>query len=285
MNKTILNMVGIGCIAAGVLGLFSFGTETLTTSQLPYYEYTIEAGTDLERVELRGDRGDIEVNWVFDGGNKIEINGQAPDKVISNLGEAKVSNGTLVLDYRTNGPEQWFRLFGMKAQNQNHEITIHATETHVLERLKADLAMGTFKITGGRVDELEASSKLGEVIVKQLQGNRVKLSSDAGTVLAEDVDAVIDASSSLGQVKLLYTTQSVTAKADAGNVVIDQKEPHPIKASSNLGAIKISVSPKFEGIYDLRTNLGDIDAPDSKMKSDMVIQARTDLGGITIVEK
>lgn len=45
MNKTIVNMVGIGCIAAGILGLFTFGTETLTTSQLPHYEYTIEAGT------------------------------------------------------------------------------------------------------------------------------------------------------------------------------------------------------------------------------------------------
>lgn len=89
----------------------------------------------------------------------------------------------------------------------------------------------------------------------------------------------------LGQVKLLRTTQSVTAKADAGSIVIDQKEPHPITASSNLGSIKISVSPQFDGVYDLRTNLGDIDAPDSKMKSDMVIRARADLGEITIVEK
>lgn len=96
------------------------------------------------------------------------------------------------------------------------------------------------------------------------------------------MDAVIDASSSLGQVKLLRTTQSVTAKADAGSIVIDQKEPHPIKASSNLGSIKISVSPQFEGVYDLRTNLGDIDAPDSKMKSDMVIRARADLGRLPL---
>ena len=284
MNKTILNMVGIGCIAAGVLGLFAFGTETLTTSQLPHYEYTIEAGTDLKRLELEGDRGSIQVNWVFDGGNKIEINGQAPDKVISKLSEAKVSNGTLVLDYRTKAPEQWIQ-FGVNTQSQNHEVTIHATETQVLERLKANVAMGTLKLSGGRVNELEANSNLGEVIVKQLQGNRVQLSSDAGSVLAEDVDAVIDASSSLGQVKLLHTTRSVTAKADAGSVVIDQKEPHPITASSNLGSIKISVSPQFDGVYDLRTNLGDIHAPDSKMKSDMVIRARTDLGEITIVEK
>ncbi|CAH8704885.1 DUF4097 domain-containing protein [Paenibacillus thiaminolyticus] len=284
MNKFIMNMVGIGCIAAGVLGLFAFGTETLTTSQLPHYEYTIEAGTDLRRIELEGDRGDIQVNWMFDGGNTIEINGQAPDKVISNLSEAKVSNGTLVLDYRTREPERWIN-FGINTQSQKHEITIHATETQVLERLKANVAMGTFTISGGRVDELEANSNLGGVIVKQLQGKRVKLSSDAGSVLAEDVDAVIDASSSLGQVKLLRTTQSVTAKADAGSIVIDQKEPHPITASSNLGSIKISVSPQFDGVYDLRTNLGDIDAPDSKMKSDMVIRARADLGEITIVEK
>ncbi|RJG26523.1 DUF4097 family beta strand repeat-containing protein [Paenibacillus thiaminolyticus] len=285
MNKSILNMVGIGCIAAGVLGLFAFGTKTLTTSQLPHYEYTIEAGTDLKRLELEGDRGSIQVNWVFDGENKIEINGQAPDKVVSNLSEAKVKNGTLVLDYRTREPEQWIRLIGVNTQSQKHEITIHATETQVLERLKANVAMGTIHISGGRVDELEANSNLGEVIVKQLQGNRVQLSSDAGSVLAEDVDAVIDASSSLGQVKLLHTIQPVTAKADAGNIVIDQKEPHPITASSNLGSIKISVSPQFDGVYDLRTNLGDIDAPDSKMKSDMVIRARADLGEITIVEK
>lgn len=285
MNKTILNMVGIGCIAAGVLGLFTFGTETLTTSQHPHYQYTIEAGTELKRVELEGDLGDIQVNWVFDGGDTIEINGQAPDQVISNLGGAEVSNGTLVLDYRSKEPEQWIRLFGVNSQKQNHDITIHATETQALERLKANLAMGTFKMTGGRVGELEANSNLGEVIVKQFQGKQVKLSSDAGMVLAEDVDAVIEASSSLGQVKLLHTTQSVTTKADAGNVVIVQKEPHPITASSNLGAIQISVSPQFDGVYDLRTNLGDIEAPDSKMKSDMVIRARTDFGKITVVEK
>ncbi|GAC41223.1 DUF4097 family beta strand repeat-containing protein [Paenibacillus popilliae] len=285
MNKTILNMVGIGCIAAGVLGLFTFGTETLTTSQHPHYQYTIDAGTELKRIELEGDLGDIQVNWVFDGGNTIEINGQAPDQVISNLGGTEVNNGTLVLDYRSKEPERWIRLFGVNSQKQNHDITIHATETQALERLKANIAMGTFKMTGGRVDELEVNSNLGEVIVKELQGNRVTLSSDAGSVLAEDVDAMVDVSSSLGKVKLLHTTQSVMAKTDAGKIIIDQKEPHPITASSNLGAIQISVSPQFNGVYDLRTNLGDIEAPDSKMKSDMMIRARTDLGKITIVEK
>lgn len=285
MKRTILNLVAIGCIAAGVFGLFIFGTDALTSSQLPHYQYSIEAGTDLKRIELDGDRGDIQVNWVLDGGNTIEINGQAPDKVITRLGEAQVNNGTLVLDYRSNEPAEWIKLIGVNSQNHTHEITIHATETLALERLKANLAMGSFKMTGGRVDEVEASSNLGEVIVKQLQGERVKLSSSAGLVLAEDVDAAIDARSSLGEVKLLHTTKSVTAKAEAGTIVIDQKEPHPVTANSNLGSIKISVSPQFDGAYDLRTNLGDIEAPESKMKSDMVIRARTDLGEITVVEK
>lgn len=72
-----------------------------------------------------------------------------------------MSNGTLVLDYRTREPERWIN-FGINTQSQKHEITIHATETQVLERLKANVAMGTFTISGGRVDELEANSNLGE---------------------------------------------------------------------------------------------------------------------------
>ncbi|MCM3339359.1 DUF4097 domain-containing protein [Paenibacillus sp. MER TA 81-3] len=285
MRRVWLNLLGIGCIVAGIAGLFYFGMDKLLYSQLPGYNYSIAIEPDLEQIEMEANRSEIKVNWHFDEQRKIELSGQAPEQTIQKLGKTKVENGVLRLDYNDTESAEWLNLFQFNSRQQHHEIHIHAPKELVLDRFQARLAMGSFVMTDGQVKQLDVESNLGQVIVKQVKGEQVKLKSDAGKIVTENVDAAITVNASLGEVKLLNTTRPVDIDASAGNVFIEQQNPHPIQASSNLGNIKILVSPLFDGVYDARANLGNVSSPESKMKSNMVIQVRTDAGNISIVEK
>ncbi|MBN3524532.1 DUF4097 family beta strand repeat-containing protein [Paenibacillus apiarius] len=285
MKKAWLNLLGIGCVVAGIAGLFYFGMDKLLYSQLPGYNYSIAIEPDLKQIAMEAGRGDIKVNWHFDDQRKIELYGQAPEQTIQKLGNTKVEDGVLHLVFFDTESEEWMNLFEFNSRQQHHEIHIHAPKEFVLDRFQARLSMGSFVMTNGQVKHLDAESNLGQVIVKQVKGEQVKLKSDAGKIVAENVDAAITANASLGEVKLLNTVKPVEVEASAGNVFIEQQNPHPIQASSNLGNIKILVSPLFDGVYDARANLGNVSSPESKMKSNMVIQARTDAGNISIVEK
>ncbi|WP_268626235.1 DUF4097 family beta strand repeat-containing protein [Paenibacillus alvei] len=310
-NRATMNMVGIVCIVAGAAGLMYYGPSQLFKSQLPSYEYRISAegsqnasgqekGADktsdyesridvreLESIDIKADYGDVKVSWINDNKNMIELKGQAPEAVINQIRDVQAENGTLELNFEdnTNTKAGWLNInFGI-TQRRYHEIIIHTSEDFVLDNLSSMVSAGTFEMTGGHIKRLEASSNLGRVKVKNVTGDFVSLRSDSGQVVADNVDAEIEASSSLGSVDLNQTKKNVQASADAGSVSIVQAAAHPIDAASQLGSVNIRIVPEYNGKFDLKTELGSVSAPNEKHGSDMVIKARTEAGSIKIVEK
>lgn len=286
VKRVAINFVAIACIAAGIVGLILFGSNQILGSELSKYEYSIDMGEDLRELEIKEDFGDVEINWVIDNKQMIELKGRAPDEVIKKIGEFEVRNGKLVLNYVNPQDKGWFQInFGFQSQSRNHEVIIHATEDMVLDRLASKQSAGAFHMSGGQVKRLEAASSFGGVSVSKLKGDFAKLTSDAGEVKANSVDAEIQAHSSFGSIELLNTRKPLQVHAESGSIEIDQLEPHAIDAKSEFGSIDVRISPEFDGRYDLRTEFGSTEAPESKNRSDMLIKARTEAGSIKIVEK
>nr|WP_275444676.1 DUF4097 family beta strand repeat-containing protein [Paenibacillus sp. ACRRX] len=229
--------------------------------------------------------GAVDVTWKLDGQNKIELSGQAPEETIKKITHTSVQNQTLELNYKHNDDLQWIRLMNLGTYDRKHSIVIHASKEFILEQMNGKVSAGTFTMQGGKINDLTVKSELGSVIVKEVQGQQATLSSDAGKVVADNVDAKLDASSAFGTIDLIDTTQPVTVKADAGSIFMEQKLPHSAKVSSNFGSIEIIVSPQYEGSYIASSNFGSVEVPLSKGKSDQVIQVRADAGSINIVEK
>ena len=308
-NRATMNMVGIVCIVAGVAGLIYYGPNQLFKSQLPSYEYRISAegsqdasdqekGADktsdyesridvreLESIVINADYGDVKISWINDNKNMIELKGQAPEAVINRIRDVQAENGTLKLNFEDNDNAGWLNINIGNIQRRYHEVIIHASENFVLDNLSSNVSAGAFEMTGGHIKRLEASSNLGRVKVKNVTGDFVKLRSDSGQVVADNVDAEIEASSSLGSVDLNQTKKQVQASANAGSISIVQAAAHPIDAEGQLGSVNIRVVPEYNGKFDLKTELGSVSAPNEKHGSDMVIKVRTEAGSIKIVEK
>jgi len=308
-NRATMNMVGIVCIVAGVAGLIYYGPNQLFKSQLPSYEYRISAegsqdasgqekGADktsdyesridvreLESIAINADYGDVKVSWINDNKNMIELKGQAPEAVINRIRNVQAENGTLELNFEDTDNAGWLNINIGNTQRRYHEVIIHTSEDFVLDNMSSKVSAGTFEMTGGHIKQLEALSNLGRVKVKNVTGDFVKLRSDSGQVVADNVDAEIEASSSLGSVDLNQTKKHVQASADAGSISIVQAAAHPIDAEGQLGSVNIRVVPEYNGKFDLKTELGSVSAPNEKHGSDMVIKVRTEAGSIKIVEK
>ncbi|WP_028547112.1 DUF4097 family beta strand repeat-containing protein [Paenibacillus taiwanensis] len=285
MKRVLLNILAIGCIVVGVGGMLFFGMDTVVKSQLPSYQHSIAINADLKRIEIMANEGAVDVTWKLDGLNKIELSGQAHEETIKKIKHTTLQNQTLELDYKHNDDLQWIRMINLGTYDRKHTIVIHTTQEFILEQLNGRLSAGTFTMQGGKINDLSVKSELGSVIVKEVQGQQANLSSDAGKVVADNVDAKLDVSAALGTIDLIDTTQNVTVDADAGSIFIEQKRPHSAKVSSSLGSIEIKVSPEYEGSYAASSNLGSVDVPLSKGKSDQLIQVRADAGSINIVEK
>lgn len=312
MKRSAVNLLAIGCIVLGVLGLFVYGVEPLfshnntTVKNLPAdsekfleeqkdskdneqlyrYDFTYDFDKSLRNLDINADQGDIEIKWVLDGGNRIEMTGQATAGVIKRIQDADISNGKLSLDYSYER-KLWERiqLFDFGNWNQKHTITIHADKDFVLEQFEANVAMGMFYMDGGQFKNMNVDCNMGELTLKNATGERAELDADMGKVVVDNVDAELKVKASMGEIEMKDTRQVVNAKANAGSIYIRQATAHNITAESNMGSVNIDVASEFEGTYDLKVSMGEVKAPESKGKSDQIIKVNADMGSITIRER
>lgn len=304
MKRRTLNLVAVGCIAVGVIGLFLFGFKPMgwwpgseaaavmpanaahaEEHKLYEYHHIIDIDNSLKELNLNAELGDVEVNWHFDGENQIELSGQANPSVIHNIQETIVSNGTLDVNY--SGKRQlWenIQLFNFNSNNHKHKVDIHVSQELVLDQLSIDLAMGQLKINDGILRQLEVDSDMGEIALSNVKADLVEMEASMGAIKTTHVDAPMRIKASMGEVNLRDTQQEIKVAADAGSINIVQASSHNIDAASNMGSVTIHVDPEFEGFYDLRASLGDVHAPQAKNKSDQVIKVHADMGSITIME-
>lgn len=304
MKRRTINLFAVGCIVLGIMGLFLFGFKPLgwwsgseaavdlpanTTDADEYklynYNHSIDIDASLKELILDANLGDMEVNWYFDGEDRIELSGQAIPSVINSIKETTLENGTLNVKYNYKR-QLWenIQLFNFNSNNHKHVVDIHVSKEFVLDQLQIDLAMGKLKMNGGNIKQMTADCDMGEISLSNVKGDLVELDAEMGRVHASNVDAPMHIKASMGEVELRDTQQEVHVVANAGSINIRQAKAHNIDAESDMGSVIIHVAPEFEGLYDLRVNLGDINAPQSQNKSDQIIKVRADLGSINIIE-
>lgn len=304
MKRRTINLFAAGCIVLGVIGLFLFGFKPLgwwpeseSAVDMPSnaaeaedytlykYSHSIDIDDSLKDLILDANLGDMEINWFIDGENRIELSGQAIPSVIKNIQEATMQGGTLNIKYNYKR-QLWenIQLFNFNSNQHKHVVDIHVSKEYVLDRLNINLAMGKLSMNGGNVKQLTADCDMGEVILGNITAELVELDAAMGSVRTDNIDATVRVKASMGEVDLRNTQQSVDVTANAGSINIQQAKAHNIDAESDMGSVIIKVAPEFQGLYDLRVNLGDIHAPQSKNKSDQIIKVRADLGSINIIE-
>ncbi|MGZ9586988.1 DUF4097 family beta strand repeat-containing protein [Paenibacillus marinisediminis] len=313
MKRTWFNILGVCCILLGITGLFIYGINPLLPSsargealeeyngstssngeisndernQLYRYKNKFEFDNEqLTSLKVNADMGDVNIKWALDNESWIEVKGEATKDVIDRIAQAEIKGGELQLNYNYKRQSwEFIQLFNMGWQHHKHEIVIHADKDFVLKGLEADLAMGSFEIDGGRYDRMKADCDMGQMEVRNIVANYAELDAAMGQVVTDAVDAPLTVKTSMGEVDMRNTLQTIDVSSEAGSVYIEQARAHNITADSSMGSVEIRVAPEFEGSYDLKVELGDITAPESKRKSDQVIKVRSEMGSINIEEQ
>ncbi|MBC2284821.1 DUF4097 domain-containing protein [Listeria booriae] len=167
----------------------------------------------------------------------------------------------------------------IKAKNNSGDIELRSIAGNV----DVTNSSGESDILGMKGDNLNVSSNSGDIEVKQAKINTATLKNSSGSIDGEQIEGVVKAENNSGDVDLSDLSDETTVTNSSGETdlsFLDVKANVAVNADS--GDVSIEIPSTFDGFLDLRSNSGDIKAPNSKPSSDRVIKVRTSSGSIKV---
>ncbi|MBC1372522.1 DUF4097 domain-containing protein [Listeria booriae] len=166
-----------------------------------------------------------------------------------------------------------------KAKNNSGDIELRGIAGNV----DVTNSSGESDVLGMKGDSLSVSSNSGDIEVKQVKVNTAMLKNSSGSIDGEQVEGVVKAENNSGDVDLSDLSDETTVTNSSGETdlsFLDVKAN--VAVNANSGDVSIEIPSAFDGFLDLRSNSGDIKAPNSKPSSDRVIKVRTSSGNIKV---
>ncbi|MBC2365956.1 DUF4097 family beta strand repeat-containing protein [Listeria booriae] len=167
----------------------------------------------------------------------------------------------------------------IKAKNNSGDIELRSIAGNV----DVTNSSGESDVLGMKGDNLNVSSNSGDIEVKQAKVNMTTLKNSSGSIDGEQVEGVVKAENNSGDVDLSDLSDETTVTNSSGETdlsFLDVKAN--VAVNANSGDVSIEIPSAFDGFLDLRSNSGDIKAPNSKPSSDRVVKVRTSSGNIKV---
>ncbi|MBC1286041.1 DUF4097 domain-containing protein [Listeria booriae] len=167
----------------------------------------------------------------------------------------------------------------IKAKNNSGDIELRSIAGNV----DVTNSSGESDVLGMKGENLNVSSNSGDIEVKQVKVNTATLKNSSGSIDGEQVEGVVKAENNSGDVDLSDLSDETTVTNSSGETdlsFLDVKAN--VAVNANSGDVSIEIPSTFDGFLDLRSNSGDIKAPNSKPSSDRVIKVRTSSGNIKV---
>ncbi|MBC2305344.1 DUF4097 family beta strand repeat-containing protein [Listeria booriae] len=167
----------------------------------------------------------------------------------------------------------------IKAKNNSGDIELRSIAGNV----DVTNSSGESDVLGMKGDNLNVSSNSGDIEVKQAKINTATLKNSSGSIDGEQIEGVVKAENNSGDVDLSDLSDETTVTNSSGETdlsFLDVKANVAVNADS--GDVSIEIPSTFDGFLDLRSNSGDIKAPNSKPSSERVIKVRTSSGNIKV---
>ncbi|WMT40753.1 DUF4097 family beta strand repeat-containing protein [Paenibacillus sp. D2_2] len=262
---------------------------------------------------------DYDVNVKFinspDGTDYIDVSGNMEKETINKLKNADTSAKNFTLDLTRKSKWSFLQL---NFQSNEQQITVALADPAKLEQFTTKLGSnnGTFsELNAGNINISGTSGNLNtssvtakQIIIKTTSGNitandmkgdtEIKLTSGnikvtnldgsatllttSGNIKAENVKGSADVSLVSGDIKFDNFIGNGTFKSTSGNITLNNQRSDSLDITAHSGNVNLSADPEFKGIYDLRATSGNIQSPDSPMKTKDVIKIRVTCGNIKI---
>lgn len=301
MNRGARIAVGGILVLIGIAALlqyaFGFGSDE-------EYEHTVPLGDGVREIKIDSASLDLDIRFTesVSGENTVHVKGKAASRIVNRIRSAEVTDGVLHLGFAE--PWQWsLNVSLFQAMNGKQTVTVELTEDAMsaLESFRVNTGSGSLhasgaaarlivftsdsggiRIDGLRSDAATVHSDSGSIRLERFEGGSLRLRTDSGSIHANEVSALLIASSDSGSVTIDHLTGTGEIRTNSGSIRVAKDDDTGLDVVSDSGSVRITVPASFGGVYDAASDSGSVSHPEPAGASGEVIRVRTDSGSIRI---
>jgi len=280
MNKKWM-FTAIGLIIIGVVGLFMTKFDLGSPKYITFEKKWDFHAQELKTISVDSSSDNIEVEFIESPSDTgfIQLEGDFTSKIIDKINAASIAGDRFLLDLKTKFE---FNLVMFDFSNPKTHITIALPQQHELNALDVSVQSGNIKAKNILARNASISTRSGNLSILDTTNESLILSAISGNITAEDITSKLNTSTSSGNIKLTNISGDLVSKAISGNTTVIQKEIGSADIEIKSGNANFKIAEGFSGIYDLRTNSGDVKSPDLIGTSNDIIKIRTISGNINV---
>ncbi|MGW8958406.1 DUF4097 family beta strand repeat-containing protein [Paenibacillus sp. NPDC055715] len=280
MNKKWFIAAGL-CIIIGVAGMVAYGA--------PWNQQAVREITAIDKkwTFTRGQLQDLNVNSsddvsiVFTPGSgeqgTIRMSGEVQTQVADQIHNARIENGKLSIQ-----SEPSLSLAFLISPELKQTITVEMPAGETLKGLQANVYSGTVKLQDASIQNTSITATSGNAEISNLQSTRLVAKLTSGNFTASQVTADMELHLTSGNAKIRDYSGNGQVSLTSGSTNITQRTAANLKVDSHSGDVRIKQAPDFKGIYNVRSDSGSIDTPESVPGSVNVMKVETTSGDIAI---
>ncbi|WP_219639169.1 DUF4097 family beta strand repeat-containing protein [Cohnella sp. CFH 77786] len=265
-------------VAIGLLGLKvpEFGKPSRTIEKT----WPFQTG-ELRELYVQSDyRADVKFAVSENGSNSVHLQGQVADKMIEAVQRTNLSDGKLSLELRRPG---WnFGFLDIGSGRAKQEIVVTLAKGTKLENLAIHMDSGSLTLEDAAADAVDITMDSGSVTLKRLSSGKLTLKSDSGSIEGSDIQADTTVKADSGSVKLERATGRMNLQADSGSIKLYKDDTADTEIHADSGSVYVHLPASFAGSFDLKSDSGSVNAPESKGETNDLVKVRADSGSIRV---
>ncbi|WP_442604093.1 DUF4097 family beta strand repeat-containing protein [Paenibacillus sp. KN14-4R] len=273
-------------IVVGVAGMLCYGFQFSEEEPAVHYERKWLFNADeLDQLIINSNYGSvIQFTKSTNGTNYIEIKGNAPKKAINQIQGATISNKKLEINSKV---EKNIGLLHVQLTETSlhHQVTVALTDQAQISNLKVTADNGNVVLNNVSVKNAEIHTALGGITLSNLTALAVKAQTDMGIITGNKINGKLYAITSSGNVDIDHMSGDSNILTRSGEVNLFQDSPASTQIETSVGSVTVNLPGRFQGSFDLKTNLGQITEPKSAGLTKDIIKVHSDVGNITVIQR
>ncbi|MGG4216896.1 DUF4097 family beta strand repeat-containing protein [Paenibacillus jamilae] len=283
MNKKWFIAAGL-CIVIGVAGMVVYGApwnqQAMKETTAINKKWTFARG-QLQNLKLDSS-DDVSILFTPGAGDQgtIRISGEVQTKVANQVQNARIENGKLTIQSKP-APSLSFFTF---TPDLNQTITVEMPSGEALTNLQIDAHSGNVKLQDASVENTSITATSGTAEITNLRGTHLIANLTSGSFIADQLTADMKLELTSGDATIRDYSGNGLLTLTSGSSNITQRTISNLEVNSDSGDVKIKQAPDFKGVYNVHSDSGSINTPESVPGAASVIKVETTSGDIDITK-
>ncbi|WP_263560902.1 DUF4097 domain-containing protein [Paenibacillus polymyxa] len=281
MNKKWFIAAGL-CIVIGVAGMVVYGApwnqQVMKETTAINKKWTFTRG---QLQNLKVDSSD-DVSILFTPGSgdqgTIRISGEVQTKVADQIHNARIENGKLTIQSKP-APSLSFFSF---TPDLDQTITVEMPAGETLADLQVDTHSGNVKLQDASVENTSITATSGTAEITNLRSTHLIANLTSGNFIANQLTADMELKLTSGDVTIRDYSGNGLLSLTSGESNITQRTVSNLEVNSDSGDVNIKQALDFKGVYNVHSDSGSINTPESVPGAASVIKVETTSGDIDI---